>query len=356
MAGWPAIGNTPRRETDTICIEDRSQSREPPRNEALMATELNLVAHPFLDFTVRTGTLLRDQIGVERAIRLSEPAPPEAASAWPNARANNHGFYSPVDYPWQPPAGERTSIIGLFGGSVTQFLTLQLGSELGCDLQAAGAWPSDRVAVLNFAVGGMKQPQNLAALTHFLALGQRLDAAVLIDGFGVAALSFHNAKLGYQPEAPSIAHLRDVEDVSRFALDRCLDPNDESAVAERIVTAWERSTREFHRVCGEERIPLVHLLQPNQYDGLRGSAAVEAGRATSPDSPYRRGVEVVFPLLREAARALTRDGVPVIDATDLFDLIPDAVYADTCCHYNLRGALALKNHVVDSLLRTIPRD
>ena len=51
----------------------------------------------------------------------------------------------------------------------------------------------------------MKQPQNLAALTHFLALGQRLDAAVLIDGFGVAALSFHNVQLGYQPEAPSIA-------------------------------------------------------------------------------------------------------------------------------------------------------
>jgi hypothetical protein len=220
-------------------------------------------------------------------------------------------------------------------------------------VEAAEAWPSDRVAVLNFAVGGMKQPQNLAGLTHFLALGQRLDAAVLIDGFGVAALSFHNTKLGYQPVAPSIAHLGQVEDVSRFTLGGSLDPSDESAVAERIVTAWERSTREFHRVCREARIPLVHLLQPNQYDGPRGSAAVEGGRATSSDSPFRRGVEVVFPRLREAAQTLTRDGVPVIDATDLFDEIPDAVYADTCCHYNLRGTRALKNRVADNLLRAI---
>ena len=64
----------------------------------------------------------------------------------------------------------------------------------------------------------------------------------------------------------------------------------------------------------------MHLLQPNQYDGSRGSAPVENGRATTPDSPFRRGVEVVFPRLRQAAMdADASEGVRVIDATDLFD-------------------------------------
>ena len=63
----------------------------------------------------------------------------------------------------------------------------------------------------------------------------------------------------------------------------------------------------------------------------------------------------MFPRLREAARTLTRDGVPVIDATGSSIDIPDAVYADACCHYNLRGTPALKDLVVEHLLRVIPR-
>src|SRR4051812_33283004 len=105
-----------------------------------MATNSGLGPHPFLAFTVRSGTLLRDHIGVNRARRLAEPGAPASADAWLDARANNHGFYSKVDYPWRPPAGERTSVIALFGGSVTQFLSLQLGRHLADRVERSGIW------------------------------------------------------------------------------------------------------------------------------------------------------------------------------------------------------------------------
>src|SRR3954452_21617299 len=168
-------------------------------SEAQMATESMLVAHPFLGFSLRTGTLVRDHIGMERARRLAQPGLFDETTAWLDARANNHGFYSLVDYPWNPARSDRAKVIGLFGASLTQFLWLQLGTALACDVEASGAWQSERVVALNFAQGGMKQPQNLAALAYFLSVGQRLDAAVLTDGFPPAAMGFHNAQLGYAP-------------------------------------------------------------------------------------------------------------------------------------------------------------
>ncbi len=271
-----------------------------------------LMAHPFLGFTVRPGTVVRDHIGVERARRLAEPGSFETADAWLDVRANNHGFYSPVDYPWRPPSGDSTRLIGLFGGSVTQFLSLQLDRELALDVEASGAWPSDRAMVLNFADGGMKQPQNLVALTYFLSLGQRLDAAVLIDGFGPAALSFQNARLGYAPEAPSITHLRQVEDdVSRFELRGTLDPSDESAVAERIVDAR-----------GSAR----HACSTRPVARRRSRSFTSSSRTSTTDRADRRPWSRVarrcptrssgaasrscFRAYDEAAVTLTRDGVP----------------------------------------------
>jgi hypothetical protein len=173
---------------------------------------------------------------------------------------------------------------------------------------------------------------------------------VLIDGFSQAALSMRNAQQGYDVEAPSVAHLGNVyPDLSRYvAASGDSSPNEDDAAA-RITAAWERSTRLFHALCRSQGIALVHLLQPNQYFGSRGAASAENGLAIDRDSEFRHGVEVVFPRLRERAATLSRNGVPVLDATGIFDRVPDAVYSDDCCHYNLRGNLVIKDLVVDVL-------
>ena len=51
-----------------------------------------------------------------------------------------------------------------------------------------------RVRVHSLALGGFKQPQMLAALAYLMALGQRFDVVVELDGFNDVALSFSENK------------------------------------------------------------------------------------------------------------------------------------------------------------------
>ena len=48
-----------------------------------------------------------------------------------------------------------------------------------------------RVVVVNMAQGSGKEPQQLLELAYLLALGQRLDLAIALDGFNELALGHH---------------------------------------------------------------------------------------------------------------------------------------------------------------------
>jgi hypothetical protein len=63
------------------------------------------------------------------------------------------------------------------------WFALQGGDRLKKQLEQNGPFKGRDVKIINFAHGGMKQPQQLLILNFFLAAGQRLDAAVNIDGF-----------------------------------------------------------------------------------------------------------------------------------------------------------------------------
>ena len=305
---------------------------------------------------MRPGTVLRDHIGVERARRLAEPGSPDSANTWLDARANNHGFYSPVDYPWRPATGERTAIVGLFGGSVTQFMSLQVGHELACEIEAAGVWPSDRVAVLNFAASGMEQPQNLAALTWFLAVGQtarrgRADRRVRRGG---ALVPQRAARL---PTRCTEHHALAAGRCGRQPLRARRKPGSRRRVSRSPSTSSTRGSArhaQFHLVCRAAEIPLVHLLQPNQYDGSRGSAPVEQGRATMPRLavPARRRGRLSAPAEGgEGAdagwRARGRCDGPVRSRSPK-PCTPTPAATTTCA-----AAVALKDCVVENLVRVL---
>ena len=116
-----------------------------------------------------------------------------------NLVINNHGFYRRPedrgDAPTilgAPPAVAASGRfrVGIFGGSVAFIFSTAGAAALAAELARDGvvAAPED-VQVVSYALGGYKQPQQLLTLAYMLALGERLDAVVNIDGFNDVVLS-----------------------------------------------------------------------------------------------------------------------------------------------------------------------
>jgi hypothetical protein len=114
--------------------------------------------HPYLGFTqepfdVSEGGFHVDDLGFVQAGAVARPIQPEAMT------------------------------IGVFGGSVAQQFALSQGAALERELSAAPFARGRPVRVVNLAMGGYKQPQQLATLVWTQAMEVRLDAVVLLDGF-----------------------------------------------------------------------------------------------------------------------------------------------------------------------------
>jgi hypothetical protein len=75
-------------------------------------------------------------------------------------------------------------IIGIFGGSFAQEAFLEAKKSLIEALQPL----HKEIIVLNLAMGGYKQPQQLLCLTYLQSLGAEFDIVINIDGFNEVAL------------------------------------------------------------------------------------------------------------------------------------------------------------------------
>jgi len=125
-------------------------------------------------------------------------------------RANNRGFQNIIsedgqaccDYPYV--ASKSEIIIGVFGGSVGSgfALSAQISNSFS-ELSNAELWAGRSIRVLNFALPGYKQPQQLMALAYFLNIGQKFDIIINIDGFNEAVTTFRNWKDGAEPNYPA---------------------------------------------------------------------------------------------------------------------------------------------------------
>lgn len=125
-------------------------------------------------------------------------------------RANNRGIHNLVredgsaccDYPYTPQ--ENEIVVGVFGGSVGSGYALsgQISGTLA-RLGTVGDWDNKTVRVLNFALPGFKQPQQLMTLAYFLNIGQHFDIVINIDGFNEAVTTFKNWDSGVEPTYPA---------------------------------------------------------------------------------------------------------------------------------------------------------
>ena len=107
--------------------------------------------------------------------------------------SGSHGFPN-VDNPL-PRREDGKRIIGVFGGSVAE--------QLAPYIERAFSDDAVETVVLNLAIGGYKQPQQLLALSYLTALGAEFDVVVNVDGFNELALSIdENHRNGVYPFFP----------------------------------------------------------------------------------------------------------------------------------------------------------
>jgi len=143
------------------------------------------VIHPYFGYVWSPATTVKSIVGSGRIHTMTSQNP---LPDWTNYRPNNHGFWSPYDYPF-PKKSPDDFIIAVLGGSVAQWFSLQGSQALINNLRTRRQFSNRRVTILNFAIGGMKQPQQVLILSYFLGLGQELDCVINIDGFNETALN-----------------------------------------------------------------------------------------------------------------------------------------------------------------------
>ena len=93
-------------------------------------------------------------------------------------------------------------VVGLFGGSVAFWLSVQGDQALLDELAQTPAFRGKRLVLIRTALGGVKQPQQLASLNYLLALGAHFDVVINLDGFNEVSLAPENAAKGMFPFFP----------------------------------------------------------------------------------------------------------------------------------------------------------
>lgn len=155
--------------------------------------------HPYVGYTGRRGMKLASVMGAEDI--QTQFGDRFAREDFPTLGFNNHGFLARVDYPYVKAADEF--VVGVFGGSVAVQFSLTAHHVLSEALEVAGVLKGRKLVLLDFAHGGAKQPQQATALAYFLALGQRFDYVITLDGFNEAFIGWYNmVEHAAAPEMP----------------------------------------------------------------------------------------------------------------------------------------------------------
>jgi hypothetical protein len=107
-------------------------------------------------------------------------------------------------------------------------------------------------------------------------------------------------------------------------------------VYEDVASGWAAASSLMHDMLAARQVPYLHVLQPNQYFTTRSFSTEEARIALNPNQPFKRVVELGYPVLTRTGMLLAAKE-RFLDATTAFDREPGAMYEDDCCHYSDRG-------------------
>ncbi len=203
-------------------------------------------------------------------------------------RVNPYGFFG------REPIATRAPDIGLvavFGGSVANQLIKTAGDVLSEALAERGPLRGRRIELINLALGGYKQPQQLIVLATLLALGAQFDAVVNLDGFNEIDGAKDNLQDGVNPFYPYTWNLH-----ARQALDSSAAVH--MAKADLVRVRREDLRRRFARWPVPHSVFLLalwDLLDRQQEAALRAETfALRGALAQRAATPQQTGPPISF--------------------------------------------------------------
>lgn len=151
-----------------------------------------------LSSDMRAGQVLHPYLGF-----VADPEAAPASTETPfSPTSTDFGFpRNRADLFAEPEPDELT--VAVFGGSVAYILATHNQQLFADRLAQTWRFKHKKLRVLNFALPGYKQPQQLMALAYALSLGVKIDIVVNVDGFNEVALPYEeNLKDGVFPFYP----------------------------------------------------------------------------------------------------------------------------------------------------------
>lgn len=329
--------------------------------------------------------------------------------------ANNYGFQDPRPFP-HVKKHPKELVIAVLGGSVAHMWAQWIQGEGHAEFVAtlkkhAPAYAGREIVVLNMAMGGFKQPQQLHVASYF---APGVDLFLNVEGHNELEASSHlplfpieypiGAYLQYQRTQKAAGAARRLRflgslghalvaaghehralgasglyfaltksvfawtaDASRAAALEAKEalrqelsdprrsfrleaPTDPLAGPAAAVAAWERFVLQQHHMLGATKARAVFFLQPNQYlPGSKPFSEWEREHAFMADSLRNLRKAKEYQLLPPAAERLRRQGVPIHDLTPIFRDTQETVYADDCCHLNDAGHRIMSTEIARRL-------
>ncbi|NQE34327.1 hypothetical protein [Microcoleus asticus] len=131
----------------------------------------------------------------------------------------------------------------------------------------------------------------------------------------------------------------------------------DSVAFQEMALNWAKSSIFMHKVLSASNVPYFHVLQPNQYyQTKRVFSEAEKQIAFNKDTPYAKAVQIGYPALFKKFPNLEKNNINIVNAVNVFDKTKEAVYVDSCCHYNQAGEVVFSNYVGRSILEALRKD
>lgn len=125
----------------------------------------------------------------------------------------------------------------------------------------------------------------------------------------------------------------------------------EDEAHDAAIDLWVRCSVQMHHLVTGCGAVYVHAMQPNQYlPGSKPLSEMEASQYCVEWSVEGRIVKQIYPGMIAAGDRLRNEGVRFYDLTSVFSDMQETLYADVCCHYNIRGNEILAEHVAAAIL------
>lgn len=154
--------------------------------------------HPYFGYTLKAGAFGDPKYGL---------------------KINNYGFFSTYNYP-VIKTSDQQFIIGLIGGSVGTDLVNNdaINQRFTQSLKQLPQLADKQIIILNMGGLGYKQPQQLLILNYFLALGQKFDLIINIDGFNEVAFGSLNNQAKIDISMPSLQQIQPISSIANQSL------------------------------------------------------------------------------------------------------------------------------------------